>query len=163
MMAFAFIYGQLTFATEIGFSYNSNTGDKELDLSLGELNINAKGDMDNFVKSLSVSYGVKQEQVEKLVHIENIPPADVYMVIKVSKVSGNPINLVLHEYKAGKGKGWGVIAKRLGIKPGSEAFHALKKDDSGILSQKGKDKKSKGKKPKQKSKGKKKWRQQVQE
>ena len=61
-----------------------------------------------------------------------------------------------------KGKRLGVIAKRLGIKPGSKEFHELKKDDSGILSEyKGKgekekeSKEKKGKKEKEK-KGKKK-------
>jgi hypothetical protein len=32
-------------------------------------------------------------------------------------------------YKRNKGKGWGVIAQRLGIKPGSAEFHRLKKGD----------------------------------
>jgi hypothetical protein len=37
----------------------------------------------------------------------------------------------MKEYQVHKGKGWGVIAKNLGIKPGSKEFHALKKGDLG--------------------------------
>jgi hypothetical protein len=55
---------------------------------------------------------------------------------------------VVREYKAHKGQGWGVIAKNLGIKPGSKEFHALKKgglnaggDDPGKGKGKGKGKK----------------------
>ena len=61
------------------------------------------------------------------------------------------MDIVLKEYKANKGRGWGVIAKKLGIKPGSKEFHELKKDKfssdaSGVGEGKGKDKgKSKGK------------------
>jgi len=37
---------------------------------------------------------------------------------------------VVKEYDVNKDKGWGVMAKNLGIKPGSDAFHSLKKDSS---------------------------------
>jgi hypothetical protein len=33
---------------------------------------------------------------------------------------------VLRDYEQNRGQGWGVIAQRMGIKPGSPAFHALK-------------------------------------
>jgi hypothetical protein len=41
-------------------------------------------------------------------------------------MSNRPIDYVIEKYKAEKGKGWGVLAKSLGIKPGSKDFHALK-------------------------------------
>ena len=41
-------------------------------------------------------------------------------------MSGQQTAPVLREYRSGRHAGWGVIAKRLGIKPGSSAFHALK-------------------------------------
>jgi hypothetical protein len=37
--------------------------------------------------------------------------------------------VVMATYESHKGKGWGVIAKELGIKPGSAEFHALKRGD----------------------------------
>ena len=54
-------------------------------------------------------------------------PADAYIVLRLGEMSRHPADYVLREYKASKGKGWGVIAQRLGIKPGSEEFHALKR------------------------------------
>jgi hypothetical protein len=41
-----------------------------------------------------------------------------------------PLSVVMKEYDVNKDKGWGVMAKNLGIKPGSEAFHSLKQDTS---------------------------------
>jgi hypothetical protein len=38
---------------------------------------------------------------------------------------------------ANKGKGWGVIAKNLGIKPGSAEFHALKRGDLSFTGEPG--------------------------
>ena len=36
---------------------------------------------------------------------------------------------LIKEYQANKGKGWGVIAQRMGLKPGFAEFHALKQGD----------------------------------
>jgi hypothetical protein len=36
------------------------------------------------------------------------------------------MDYVIDQYRSDKGKGWGVLAKTLGIKPGSREFHALK-------------------------------------
>lgn len=44
----------------------------------------------------------------------------------VGQWTQKPTDQVVQVYKANQGKGWGVIAKRMGIKPGSAEFHALK-------------------------------------
>jgi len=79
-------------------------------------------------------------------------PADAYMVFRMGELSHQPVERVVDEYKEDRGKGWGVMAKRLGIKPGSKEFHALKRGHDF-----GRDnKKSKGKdkrKDKRKDKG----------
>jgi hypothetical protein len=51
-------------------------------------------------------------------------PADVYMAPAVAKISGKPVVEVVQNYKSNNGKGWGVIAKNLGIKPGLKEFKA---------------------------------------
>ncbi len=56
-------------------------------------------------------------------------PADVFMVFQVGQMAHRPPEVVLQTYQAHKGKGWGVVAKELGIKPGSREFHALKNGD----------------------------------
>ena len=53
-------------------------------------------------------------------------PADAYIVFRMGEMSGNTTEDVIRRYKSGKGKGWGVLAKSLGIKPGSKEFNALK-------------------------------------
>ena len=55
-----------------------------------------------------------------------IPPWDVFMMAHISILSGKPVSAVHEEYKRSKGQRWGVIAKEMGIKPGSGAFHNLK-------------------------------------
>ena len=77
--------------------------------------------------------------------------ADAYMVCRLGEMSNQRPEYVLKEYRTGKADGWGAVAKRLGIKPGSAAFHALKNgqdlyDDQGKKDQKGKGKDKKKKK-----------------
>ena len=53
-------------------------------------------------------------------------PSDAYIVLRLGEISGLPIDHIVTQYKSGNGKGWGVLAKDLGIKPGSLNFHVLK-------------------------------------
>ena len=131
---------------------NTPTGDPVLDQSLEKLNEGVKANIGDFVKKLGRNYNIPEETAEWMLDRVGMSPGDAYMAAKVSKIANRPVEDVVEKYKANQGKGWGVIAKKLGIKPGSKEFHALKKDDSGMLDvtkgKKQKDKKSKGKKGK---------------
>lgn len=128
---------QMAYAGQVAARYDSRTGDKELDVSLGKVNVEANADRNNFIKKLSVSYNTPEKNIEVLFSREQMQPADVYMTLKVARIANRPIETVVREYRVNQGRGWGVIAKNLGIKPGSKEFHALKRDDSGMLGQQG--------------------------
>ncbi len=98
-------------------TYDANTGDIEFDAILGNLNIEAEENLADFITNLSITYKIPKEKM---------PPADVYMTAAIANMTDKPVEAVVKEYKANQGKGWGVIAKRLGIKPGSKEFHTLK-------------------------------------
>ncbi len=114
--------------------YYANTGDKEFDGALHSLNNVAYKDLDNFISLLNGAFGISKPWIENLVRREKIPPADVYMIARLASVMRRPIDTVKRDYMANRGQGWGVIAKHLGIKPGSKEFHALKNDDKGVFS-----------------------------
>jgi hypothetical protein len=106
-------------------------------------NIRAEADRNGFRAQLSTRFKIGNAQVQ--VVLGNVgSPADAYMVLRLGEMSGKPVDFVLEKYKAGKGKGWGVLAKSLGIKPGSKEFKALK-EGSDIY---GKTDKGKGNKKK---------------
>jgi len=132
----------------------AKTGDVEFDATLGNLNIEAKGNLPEFIADLSVTYEVPKETVENLLVKEAMTPADAYLTVGIVKITEKPIETVVETYKANKGKGWGVIAKQLGIKPGSKEFHALK--NGGVVElekAKGKNKEKGEKSTGEKSKG----------
>ena len=112
-------------------SIEPKTGDAEFDATLGDLNIEATGNLSGFLDHLSVSYNVPEEELEPLITEDEMEPADVYMTVVIADLTETPIREVVEEYQAREGQGWGEIAKRLGIKPGSKEFHQLKQ---GLLS-----------------------------
>jgi hypothetical protein len=51
---------------------------------------------------------------------------DLAVGLEMGDLSRRPVNNVIDAYE--KNKGWGNIAKDLGIKPGSEEFHRMKRN-----------------------------------
>lgn len=117
----------------------------ELDSFISHLNVQAGVDLGGFKAKLSAQFGVSSHQVEVLFQAVDTA-ADAYMCLRVAQLAGQPADAVMKEYRANKNKGWGVIAKNLGIKPGSKEFHALKngKLGSAPVQDKGKGKRRKG-------------------
>lgn len=99
-----------------------------LDVFLDNLNVQARADANGFSARLSTQFGVPVPQVQAIISTVSAP-ADAFMVLQLGQMTHRPPETVVQVYQANRGKGWGVIAKRLGIKPGSREFHALKRGD----------------------------------
>jgi hypothetical protein len=92
----------------------------------GDFNIRAEADPSGFRARLAARFKIGDTQINAV--LSNIDePADAYIVLRLGEMSAKPADYVIEKYKSGKGKGWGVLAQSLGIKPGSKEFHALKR------------------------------------
>ncbi len=125
-----------------------NTGNAELDADLTKINANAKLDFGTFKTDLKLSYNISDKKIDYLSITVKMEPAEIYLSLELSKLSAKSIDQVVEIYEVNKDKGWGFIAKELGIKPGSPEFHKLKEDTKN-KGAKGKSKSNKGK-PKKK-------------
>ncbi|MFH1758083.1 MAG: hypothetical protein ABH969_08550 [Pseudomonadota bacterium] len=99
-----------------------------IELFLNDLNVQARADQNGFSAKLSAQFGVPLARVQVVIKTVK-EPADAFMCFQLGQMTQKPSETVMKEYQANKGKGWGVIAKNLGIKPGSPEFHALKNGD----------------------------------
>ncbi len=113
----------------------------DLDGFIKNLNVQAQADLGAFKVRLSTQFGVPAPKVDAVIASVR-SPGDAYMCFRVGQVASQPVEVVTKEYQAHKMQGWGVIAKNLGIKPGSKEFHELKKghfngDDSNYGKGKG--------------------------
>jgi hypothetical protein len=120
---------------------------------MSDLNLQAQADPSGFRARLGARFNIGNVQINTV--LSNVEcPADAYMVLRLGEMSNRPTDYVIREYRSNKGKGWGSLAKSLGIRPGSAEFHALKNEqdlyddkDRGGGGQKGGSKgKGKGKK-----------------
>ena len=121
-----------------------NTGNAELDVDLGKINANAKLDFGAFKTNMELSYNISDKKIDHLSISVKMEPAEIYLSLELSKLSGKSIDQVVEIYEVNKDKGWGFIAKELGIKPGSPEFHSLKENTKN-KGAKGKSKNNKGK------------------
>lgn len=108
----------------------------DLDGFLRSVNVQASADLGRYNVKLSTQFGVPAPQVDVIVR-SVAAPADAFMVLQLSRMAGKPPETVLRTYQGNKGKGWGVIAKELGIKQGSQEFHALKRGDFAFTGEPG--------------------------
>ena len=108
----------------------------DLDGFLQKLNVQAKTDIGKYTVQLSAQFGVPQAQVTAIIR-KTESPADAFMCLQLGQMSKKDPETVVRTYQDNKGKGWGVIAKELGIKPGSPEFHALKRGDLALTGQPG--------------------------
>lgn len=107
------------------------TGDADIDLHLDQINNYGRTEFEFFKNDMSLKFGVSSGILDDYYHKEKISPANIYLAYTLSSVSGKPVENIFELYK--QKKGWGEIAKELGIKPGSREFHMMKgKALSGI-------------------------------
>jgi len=106
--------------------YNIHTGDVWVDTRLGEINDYGRRYRDPFVSEMTGYYGAPRSLILELLDRKGWAPADVYFACAIARALGIPCLDVVHRYERNPGQGWGNLAKQMGIKPGSSAFHALK-------------------------------------
>lgn len=124
-MALAWGLAAPSFAQTVG--YNIRTGDVWVDTRLGEINDYGRRYRDPFIGELTGYYGAPRSLVIELLDERRWAPADVYFACAIAHALGIPCLNVVREYDRNPGQGWGNLAKRMGIKPGSAAFHDLKR------------------------------------
>ena len=105
-----------------------NTGSAEFDADLGKINADANLDFGAFKTNLALSYDIAENKIDYLSISVKMEPAEIYLALELSKLSGRSIDQVVEIYEVNRDKGWGFIAKELGIKPGSPEFHNLKEN-----------------------------------
>ncbi len=114
-----------------------------LTMAVASLGMHAQDDYGNFVRNESnytnkykndqiiglyqQHYGISQKNLNELYIGFNKNWGDVILGIELSHFLGVPINTIYTSYhQNGGSKGWGVLAQKQGIKPGSAKFHSFK-------------------------------------
>lgn len=109
------------------FGWNPRSGDMWIDQRLGDINDYGYRYREPFIDEVVVHYGAPRVLVRELLIDRRWAPGDVYYACSIAHLLGIPCRNVVEVWDRDHGQGWGAIAKRMGIKPGSAEFHRLKK------------------------------------
>jgi hypothetical protein len=125
MFALALAFGIPAAGAQV-ISYSPRTGDVWVDSQLGYYNDYGRDYRDNYVDDIVSTYGAPRYLVEDLLTTRHWNPGDVYYACALAYQTRRSCGDVVNMYDQDRGQGWGVVAQRLGIKPGSAEFQALK-------------------------------------
>lgn len=90
-----------------------------------DISLQAKADPDGVKLLIASQLDIAGADVD-LVWSNSDDAGDAAAVLAIADASGRPAQEVLQHYSAQQGRGWGQLARSMGIKPGSNAFHRLK-------------------------------------
>ncbi|MEG3789685.1 hypothetical protein V1318_06090 [Lysobacter sp. CCNWLW3] len=116
-----------SWAQDFAFGWDPRSGDAWVDTWLGDVNRYGTRYREPFVDEVVRNYGAPRELVSDLLGARRWAPGDVYYACALAQVLGLPCRYVVDEWERSHGEGWGAVAQRLGVKPGSPEFHRLKR------------------------------------
>jgi len=111
--------GLLFLTLLVGTAYAST------DTYVDYMNIYAKKNFDYFKKDLRADFGLSNSRFEMILKKVD-SPGDLAVALWLGKKTSQSIDEVIKQYRIHHGKGWGLIAQKLGVKPGSQTFQVLK-------------------------------------
>ena len=114
-------------AQDLTVGWHPRSGDVWVDTWLGDMNRYGGRYPEPFIDEMVRYHDVPRPLVVDLMQTRHWAPGDVYFACALASALGRPCRFVVDYYDANRGQGWGVVAQRLGIKPGSPEFHRLKK------------------------------------
>lgn len=123
----ALLGGGTVQAQDVAAGWNPRSGDVWVDAWLGDINRYGARYREPFVDEMVRYYGAPRELIGDLLNERRWTPGDVYYACAIAQVLGRPCRYVVDEWDRDHADGWGAIAQRLGIKPGSTEFHRLKR------------------------------------
>ena len=113
-------------AQDSAAAWNPRSGDAWVDQALGDINEYGKRYRGSFIDELVRYYAAPRDYVTQLLVDEHWAPGDVYYACAIGDVIGRSCRYVAEAWQRDHGEGWGALAQRLGIEPGSAEFHRLK-------------------------------------
>jgi hypothetical protein len=112
-------------------AWSAATGDDWVDATLADINAYGRRYPEAFADELARYHGAPRDVVSALLAAPAWTPGDVYFACALAQSIGRSCRYVADERQSHPGEGWGALAQRLGVKPGSPGFHQLKEGFAG--------------------------------
>lgn len=100
-------------------------GEIALESVLVQINSSGRNDFSYFRTQMSLTYNIPRTRVDYYYTSLRMTPADIYMTMELAAICRIQPVRVVEVYRIHRGRGWGYMARRFGIKPGSRDFKRL--------------------------------------
>jgi len=110
-----------------------NTGDVEFDQFLFRLDTAVSTRTDVYISDLHRVFNVPVKRLNRLIHNQNMSPADVLLVLQMAKMTGAPLKRILQRYRQFRPKGWRAVFTSFEIYPGSRFFIILRQEIPTVI------------------------------
>ncbi|MFD0738905.1 hypothetical protein ACFQZQ_06380 [Lysobacter koreensis] len=130
LLAIATLFAGFTgtaMAQDYRYGWDPRSGDVWVDDRLSDVNRYGSRYREPFIDEIVRYHGAPRDLVSELLVQRRWAPGDVYYACAIASIIGRPCRTVVDEWDRDHGQGWGNVAQRLGIKPGSAEFHRLKR------------------------------------
>lgn len=104
------------------------SGDNVLDQSLHRINSRFRDNTSPLVSALAREYLLPENHIRNLMVGQHFTPADLFLMVAIADLSGQPVTLVSRAYLEHRTAGWPYVLEQLNIEPGSSDIEQLVED-----------------------------------
>ena len=113
-------------AQDFAFPWQPRSGDAWVDAQLADINQYGARWPNTFTDELVRYHQAPRDLVDALLQ-QRWAPGVIYFACALAEASGRPCRAVAYDWEHQHADGWGALAQRLGVAPGSPAFHRIKR------------------------------------
>lgn len=115
----------VAFAILAGIAFASGAYAQDVDDEPIELEEFDSADHENLIAQLQVTFQIDVAVLEAYI-AEGYSPGELWLALEIARETELSLDQALVITDGASGHGWGLLAQKLGIDPGSNEFHALK-------------------------------------
>ena len=123
--ALACLPGSVAAQSDFVFGWDPRTGDAVLDARLADVNVYGDRYRAAFVDELVRYHAAPRALTGALLADERWAPGDLYFACALAQAVGRPCRHVIDLWRESHATGWGAVAARLGVAPGSPEFRRV--------------------------------------
>lgn len=113
-------------AQDFAYPWQPRSGDAQVDAQLADINRYAARWPNTFTDELLRYHHAPRDLVETLLQ-RRWAPGDIYFACALAEAAGRPCRALADEWERHHADGWGAIAQRFGVAPGSPAFRQIER------------------------------------
>lgn len=127
------VFSVAIFLITTSLSFDAQTGDKQFDEKLNEINKDALADLKAFKSNVATFYLMEETEVSNMMSL--MEPAEIILALELAKLTNKPLREIVNHYHDHKALGWNKILLSLGIKKNSTEFNDLKQINAQDINQ----------------------------